>query len=124
EDAYKNVQDKEGILTNLQGTGMKFSEIVANATDTTKAISFTKEVYAITGGDIAWTSKAVIEAGKGEAVFVAVDKDLKVTVWIGTQSATDGVMAYVNTAVLNADHGIKFKEKDVKTAGTKFYISK
>ncbi|MEG1292995.1 MAG: prepilin-type N-terminal cleavage/methylation domain-containing protein [Clostridium sp.] len=128
EDAYKNVQDKDSILTELQGQGMKFSDIVASATatatDTTKAIPFTKEVYAITGGDIAWTSKAVTEAGGNEAVFVAVDKDLKVTVWIGKQNAKLGVMAYANTDVLNADASIKLGEKEVKTAGTKFYISK
>ncbi|MEG2451914.1 MAG: hypothetical protein RSA77_03355, partial [Clostridium sp.] len=100
------------------------SDIVANAADTTKAIPFTKEVYAITGGDIAWTSKAVIEAGGNAAVFVAVDKDLKVTVWIGKPNAKLGVMAYANTDVLNADASIKFGEKEVKTAGTKFYISK
>ncbi|MEG0813420.1 MAG: hypothetical protein RSL74_05740, partial [Clostridium sp.] len=90
-----------------------------------------------------WVSKAVMDANVindkpdkdfpffGSAVYIQIDKDMKVTVWIGNQVASEAEITSKNalspTPILIKkikNGGGPGKEKNVQTVGTTFFISK
>ncbi|MEG1902006.1 MAG: prepilin-type N-terminal cleavage/methylation domain-containing protein [Clostridium sp.] len=107
EAAYKDVQTKMvkgGTLEPLNTSGMTLTALIAEKG------TFAQEVVSTIGGEnLKWSSKAVTKAGGNSATYILIDKDLKVTVWIGvTADATKPLSPTTDPA----------------TAGTTFYISK
>ncbi|MEG0814286.1 MAG: hypothetical protein RSL74_10180, partial [Clostridium sp.] len=101
---------KGGTLETLNTSGMTLAALI------TENGTFAQEVVStIGGGDLKWSSKAVTKAGGNSATYILIDKDLKVTVWIGSATAdgkADSTKALCSTTA------------DNPTAGTTFYISK
>lgn len=68
-----------------------------------------------------WESKAVIDAGGNDAVYIMINKEWKSSVWIGLPSEGGNVVPEghaLSLAVLTVNG------KDIKTEGTTFFISK
>ncbi|MEG2296565.1 MAG: prepilin-type N-terminal cleavage/methylation domain-containing protein [Clostridium sp.] len=153
EDAYAAVTSgKAGAVSRLTSTGMSLAELLRQNGDKNALLPFFKEFCATMGiqaetepGKLPifspWVSKAVMDANAvndvpdpdvpslGTAVYIQIDKDMKVTVWIGkaaTEKIDDkGKKEYpvTDADVLNSTTEVSGLN-GILTAGTKFIISK
>lgn len=145
EDAYEEIVAGVG-LPNLTAKGINLAEL----SNSDKNPVFQSEFYGILGVSkkpteipkfSPWSSKAAKAANAvkdksdkdfpffGSAVYIQIDKDMKVTVWIGkaaTEKKDDkGKKEYpvTDTDVLNSTTEVSGLN-GILTAGTKFIISK
>ncbi|MEG2427657.1 MAG: prepilin-type N-terminal cleavage/methylation domain-containing protein [Clostridium sp.] len=153
EDAYAAVTSdstNNNAIKNLKSKGVSLAELLFENGDKNALLAFKREfclTMGISGDPInslkfsPWVSKAVMDANVikdkpdkdfplfGTAVYIQIDKDMKVTVWIGkaaTEKIDDkGKKEYpvTDTDVLNSTTAVSGLN-GILTAGTKFIISK
>ncbi|MEG1145693.1 MAG: hypothetical protein RSE05_10050, partial [Clostridium sp.] len=122
---------------------MSLAELLSQNGDKNALLPFFKEFCATMGiqaeaGKIPkfspWVSKAVMDANAvkdipddliapslGSAVYIQIDKDMKVTVWIGKQAASAANITSENAL---SPKPLTIGTKTVQTVGTTFFISK
>ncbi|MEG2122892.1 MAG: hypothetical protein RRZ63_03550, partial [Clostridium sp.] len=137
EDAYEEIVAGVG-LPNLTAKGINLAEL----SNSDKNPVFQSEFYGILGVSkkpteipkfSPWSSKAAKAANAvkdksdkdfpffGSAVYIQIDKDMKVTVWIGKQAASAADITSENAL---SPKPLTIGTKTVQTVGTTFFISK
>lgn len=152
EDAYAAVTSgAEGAVHDLTSNGVSLATLMSQNSDKNELLAFKRELcltMGISGDPInslkfsPWVSKAVMDANSvndwpdeiapslGSAVYIQIDKDMKVTVWIGNQATSEADITSKNALSPTPIQIKKIKgggtgtAKTVQTVGTTFFISK
>lgn len=126
EEGYKEIKAEKGIYAAIGTTGVTLEEILE---DTGKLAEEVRATIGKSNTENLWTSKSVIDnnpaatsQGANSIVFIRINKDLRVSVWIGKAAEDSETKGPVVGDYLDPTHAM-IKGKST-TAGVSFIISK